>query len=277
MTTIAGKHVVITGAGSGIGRLVASRMAAKGAAVTMVDINEDNLTRTAEQVRGAGGRARGYACDVSDREAVARVARQIVREAGPVDILVNNAGVVSGNWLLDLSDAQIERTFGVDALGLFWMTRAFLPAMIERNAGHIVTVASAAGLVGSCQETDYAASKHAAAGFDEALRMELRRKAPGVRTTLICPYYIDTGMFTGVRTRFPRLLPILKEDQVAERIVRAVEANQGRVVMPPAVRVMPVLRELLPLRAFDKLVDALGVNDAMSNYTGSPATHPKAV
>jgi all-trans-retinol dehydrogenase (NAD+) len=268
MTTIAGKHVVITGAGSGIGRLVASRMAAKGAPVTLLDISEDGLRRAVEQILGAGGRARSYKCDVSDRETVARLASQIVQEAGPVDILVNNAGVVSGDWLLDLSDAQIERTFGVDALGLFWMTRAFLPAMIERNSGHIVNVASAAGLVGSCEETDYAASKHAAVGFDEALRMELRRKAPAVRTTVVCPYYIDTGMFTGVRTRFPWLLPILKEDQVAERIVRAVEANQGRVVMPPAVRAVPVLREILPLRTFDKLVDALGVNDAMASYTG---------
>ena len=204
MTTIAAKHVVITGAGTGIGRLMASRMAAKGAAVTM----------------------------------------------------------------LELTDEQIERTFGVDALAPFWMTRAFLPAMIERNAGHIVNVASAAGLVGSRQETDYAASKHAADGFDEALRMELRRKAPSVRTTVVCPFYIDAGMFAGVRTRFPRLLPILKEDQVVERIVRAVETNQGRVVMPWAVRVVPVLREVLPLRVFDKLMDFLGVNDAMSKYTG---------
>jgi len=268
MTKIAAKHVVITGAGSGIGRLVASRMAAMGAEVTMLDVNEEGLGRAVEQIRDADGQTRGYTCDVSDKEAVARVARRIVREAGPVDILVNNAGVVSGDWLPDLTDEQIERTFGVDALGLFWMTRAFLPAMIERGAGHIVNVASAAGLVGTCQETDYAASKHAAVGFDEALRMELRREAPSVRTTVVCPYYIDTGMFTGVRTRFPWLLPILKEDQVAKGIVRAIQTNQQRVLMPWAVRALPVLREVLPLPMFDKLMDVLGVNDAMSKFTG---------
>lgn len=272
MTTIAARHVVITGAGSGIGRLVASRMASGGAAVTMLDISEDGLARASEKVRDVGGRARGYACDVSDKGAVARVARQIIEEAGPVDILVNNAGVVSGGWLPDLTDEQIERTFRVNTLALFWMTRAFLPAMIERNAGHIVNVASAAGLVGSCRQTDYAASKYAAVGFNEALRMELRRLAPRVRTTLVCPYYIDTGMFAGVRTRFPWLLPILREDQVARRIVRAVEANHGRALMPRVVRVVPALRELLPLPVFDSLMDALGVNEAMSRYVGRAAT-----
>jgi len=272
MTRIAAKHVVITGAASGIGRLMASRMADLGAAVTMLDLNEDSLARAVEQIRDASGRARGYTCDVSDKEAVARVAREIVEEVGPVDILVNNAGVVSGGWLLDLTDEQIERTFGVDALALFWMTRAFLPAMIERDAGHIVNVASAAGLIGTCEQTDYAGSKHAAVGFDEALRMELRRLAPHVRNTVVCPYYIDTGMFAGVRTRFPWLLPILKEDQVASRIVRAVEHNQRRVVIPWVVRVVPILREVLPLPIFDRLVDALGVNDTMSQFIGRKKT-----
>ncbi len=271
MTRIASKHVVITGAASGIGRVMASRMADLGAAVTLLDLNGDNLALAVQQIRDAGGLTRGYRCDISDREEVARIALQIVEEGGPVDILVNNAGVVSGNWLLDLTEEQIERTFGVDALALFWMTRAFLPAMIERDAGHIVNVASAAGLIGTCEQTDYAASKHAAVGFDEALRMELRRLAPHVRTTIVCPYYIDTGMFVGVRTRFPWLLPILKEDQVAERIVRAVEHDQRRVLVPWVIRVVPILRQVLPLSIFDKLADALGVNDAMSQFTGRKA------
>ena len=247
---------------------MASRMADLGAEVTLLDLNEDSLALAVGRISDAGGRTRGYRCDVSDKEDVARVTRRIVEESGPVDILVNNAGVVSGNWLLDLTDEQIERTFGVDALALFWMTRAFLPAMIERDAGHIVNVASAAGLIGTCEQTDYAASKHAAVGFDEALRMELRRLAPHVRTTIVCPYYIDTGMFAGVRTRFAWLLPVLKEDQVAERIVRAVEHNHGRVIMPWVIRVVPILREVLPLSIFDKLADALGVNDAMSQFIG---------
>ncbi|HXZ99920.1 MAG TPA: SDR family oxidoreductase [Candidatus Binatia bacterium] len=275
MTTIAARHVVITGAASGIGRSVASRMADRAAAVSLVDIDEGRLARAVEGIRGAGGRACGYVCDVSDRQAVQGLARQITEEGGPVDILVNNAGVVSGGRLLDLTDQQIDRTFRVNVLALFWTTRAFLPTMIRRDTGHIVNIASAAGLIGTRRETDYAASKHAVVGFDEALRMELRRLASHVRTTVVCPYYIDTGMFAGVRTRVPWLLPILKEERVAAQIVRAVETNRGRLLIPWPVHLVPVLREVLPLRVFDMVADALGVNDAMNEYRGRATAGPE--
>jgi short-subunit dehydrogenase len=275
VTTLASKHVVITGAASGLGRLVASRLAQKGATVALLDLDESSLASAVGWIRESGGSARGYPCDVSEKGQVARVASQVTEEGGQVDIVVNNAGIVSGHWLLDLTDEQIERTFDVDALALFWVTRAFLPGMIERDTGHIVNVASAAGLIGTCEQTDYAASKHAAVGFDEALRMELRRQAPHVRTTLVCPYYIDTGMFAGVRTRFSWLLPILEEGRVADRIVRALERDQRRVVLPPIIRVVPVLREVLPPSVFDWLADALGVNDAMRQFVGHDHDHDR--
>ena len=86
--------------------------------------------------------------------------------------------------------------------------------MIARDEGHVVTVASAAGLVGVKGLVDYSSSKFAAVGFDEALRMELADTAPGVKTTVVCPFFIDTGMFEGAQTRFAWLLPILKEQNV---------------------------------------------------------------
>ena len=184
-----------------------------------------------------------------------------------MDILVNNAGVVSGSPLLELPDEHIERTFRVNTLALFWTTKAFLPAMIARGSGHIVTVASAAGLIGSPRETDYAASKFAAVGFNEALRLELKRSAPGVKTTVVRPFYIDTGMFEGVKTRFPLLLPILKESAVTERILRAVQHDTARVDMPWMVRTLPLMR-LLPVWAFDGLADFFGITAAMDEFTG---------
>ena len=267
MTTISTKHVVVTGGASGIGRLVAGQMAALGASVTLVDKDSAGLLRAESELCAAGGDARTAVCDVGDKAAVAAAADEIVSAAGPVDILVNNAGVVSGRLLLDLTDEQIERTFRVNTLALFWTTRAFLPGMIERGFGHVVTVASAAGLIGTCRETDYAASKHAAIGFNEALRMELHRLAPGVHTTIVCPYYIDTGMFSGVRTRIPLLLPILKEEQVAARIVRAVQLNRPQVQMPWMVRTLPLTR-LLPVAAFDRIADMLGLNACMDEFCG---------
>src|SRR5262249_39176933 len=163
-----------------------------------------------------------YVCNLRDRAAVAATAAATLRECGPVDILVNNAGVVSGKTLLAASEDDIVRTFDVNTLALFWTTRAFLPAMIERGSGHVVTIASAAGLVGTSRLVDYCSSKHAAVGFDEALRLELRRLRSQVLTTVVCPFYISTGMFEGVKTRLPLLLPILTPEYATDRIVAAI-------------------------------------------------------
>src|ERR1051326_8480155 len=126
---------------------------------------------------------------------------------------------------------SIERTFAVNTLALFWTTRAFLPAMLERDRGHVVTIASAAGLVGTSRLVDYCASKHAAVGFDESLRLELRRLGSPVKTTVVCPFYISGGMFAGVRPRFPLLLPILTPEYAVDRIVDAIRRDRPRLVM----------------------------------------------
>ena len=267
MTTISSKHVLITGSASGIGRLLAEKMSALGAHVSMWDIDEKCLAGAAAGICAGGGLVREYCCDVSDRDAVDRLAVQTMAEGGPVDILVNNAGVVSGRPLLELTPEQIERTLKVNVLALFWVTRAFLPSMIERGSGHVVTMASAAGLMGVPRQTDYSSSKHAAVGFDESLRLELRRTAPGVMTTVVCPFYIDTGMFAGVTTRFSFLLPILKEEKVAAAIVRAIQLNRRQVIMPLMVRSVPLMR-MLPVAAFDRLADFFGVTASMDEFVG---------
>jgi len=267
VTTINSKHVLITGSASGIGCRLAGRMAALGAQVSLWDIDDVRLGGACEQIAARGGSVCGYSCDVTDRTTVDELAAQTVADWGPVDILVNNAGVVSGRTLLQLTPEQIERTLRVNVLALFWVTRAFLPAMVERGSGHVVTMASAAGLMGVPHMTDYAASKFAAVGFDESLRLELRRAAPGVVTTVVCPFYIDTGMFAGVKTRFPWLLPILKEDEVADAIVRAIQRNRRQVILPLLVRSVPLMR-LLPVAAFDRIADFLGVTASMDSFVG---------
>jgi len=272
VTVIHNKHVLVTGGASGIGRLVALRCGELGATVTIWDLDAAGAEEAAAEAaaRGAGG-AHAFACDVSDREQVYAVAREVRDEAGDVDILINNAGVVSGRTLLDLPDESIERTFAVNTLALFWTAKAFLPAMVARGSGHIVNVASAAGLIGTPKETDYAASKFAVIGFNESLRQELRRSAPGVKTTVVCPFYVDTGMFAGVKTRIPLLLPILKEEDVAAQIIAAVQHDRPQVQMPAMVRTLPMMR-MLPVWAFDRLADFFGVNDAMNDFSGRRTT-----
>jgi all-trans-retinol dehydrogenase (NAD+) len=268
MTEIADRHVLVTGGASGIGRRLAQRMAAQGARVSVWDIRREALDSVVSELEKVGpGPARGFLCDVSRRTEVYGVAAETIAAGGPVDILVNNAGVVSGRPLLELPDEKIEATFAINTLALFWTSKAFLPAMIERGRGHLVTIASASALIGVAKLSDYAASKWAAMGFDESLRAELRKTAPALRTTVVCPYYIDTGMFRGVKSRFPLLLPILREDDVAARIVRAVQRDQRQLILPPLVRLLPLLR-ILPVGAFDWIARSLGVNASMDEFEG---------
>jgi all-trans-retinol dehydrogenase (NAD+) len=270
MTELAGKSTLITGAASGIGRLLATELARRDARLTLWDINEASLDDTVDEIRKrTGAHCSGYVCDVSDPGAVDTAARQLLSETGEVDVLVNNAGIVTGAPLLDLSDEMIEATFRVNVLPLYWVTKAFLPQMVARQRGHVVTVASAAGLLGVPRQTDYSASKHAAVGFDESLRVELARLAPSIQTTVVCPFYIDTGMFAGARTRFPRLLPVLRPEDVARQIARAIERDRRRLIMPPLVRLVPALR-VLPVPVFDKVMDFFGVNVSMDTFVGRP-------
>jgi all-trans-retinol dehydrogenase (NAD+) len=267
MTLFKDSHVVITGAASGLGRLLALGASARGARVTLVDLDQAGLEAVMGELARAGGDPAAFAVDLSDREAVQAVATRILAERGTVDLLVNNAGVVTGRPLLDCSDAAIELTFRVNALAHFWTVRAFLPGMLAQGRGHIVTIASAAGLGGTSRLTDYCASKFAAVGFDESLRLELKRLGHPVRTTVVCPFYIDTGMFRGVKTRFPWVLPILKADYVARRILGAVESNRPRLVLPRFLMVVPLVR-FLPVAVFDALMGWFGVNRTMDEFRG---------
>jgi len=268
MTRLAECAALVTGAASGIGRLLALRFAAEGASVVLWDVNAQGLDAVRAEIAAAGGgTSRTYVCNLADRRAIAAAAAKTLAEAGPVDILVNNAGVVSGKTLLDATDDDIQRTFDVNTLALFWTTRAFLPAMLARDRGHVVTIASAAGIVGTSRLVDYCASKHAAVGFDEALRLELRRAGSRVKTTVVCPFYISTGMFEGVKTRVPLLLPILEPKYAVNRIVEAVRRDRRRLVMPRFVYLTWLVR-ILPLGVFDAVMEFFGVNKSMDEFTG---------
>ena len=266
MSDFAGRRVLITGAASGLGLLMARKMAAGGAHLILWDVNRAGLEAACRELEAAGRTVEGDVCDLTSREAIEAAAARVLA-GGAVDVLVNNAGIVTGKTLLEATPAEIERTFDVNVLALFWTTRAFLPAMLARDRGHIVTIASAAGIVGTSKLTDYCASKHAAVGFDESLRLELRRLKSRVRTTVVCPFYISTGMFAGVQTRFPSLLPILDPERVTDQIVDAIRRDQRRLILPWTVRTT-WLGRLLPIDVFDSIMEFLGVNRSMDEFTG---------
>ncbi len=267
MNNIHGQVALVTGGASGIGRLVALLLAARGARVIIWDLNPEGLKAIEDEGRKLGYSITGMVCDVSDRAAVYRQAAAAAAAVGPVDILVNNAGIVSGGPFLATSDERILKTMEVNVHSSFWTVKAFLPGMIERGRGHLVTISSAAGIVGVTGLADYSAAKFAVFGFHEAIRMELRRVKSRVRTTVVCPFFIDTGMFDGVKTRFPLLLPIMKSDYAAKRIVGAILAGKKRLIMPRFVYSVYLLR-LLPVALFDPLADFFGVNSAMDKFRG---------
>ncbi|MFW6050250.1 MAG: SDR family oxidoreductase [Myxococcota bacterium] len=265
MTAIEGSRVLITGGANGIGRGLAEALAARGAEVVIWDLRRDDVDAAVAALREAGGRAEGQVCDVSDRDAVYAAAETLRRQWGPVHILVNNAGVVTGRTLLECPDAMIEKTMGVNAMASFWTVKAFLPDMLAADRGHVVTIASAAGLLGVNRLVDYCASKHAAVGFDDALRNELRVRGSAVRTTVVCPYFVKSRLFAGARTRYAFLLPLLEQDDVVAKVVKAIEKNRTRVVMPRLVGLSHLAR-LLPTAWFDGIMSALGVHASMDEF-----------
>lgn len=263
--------VLITGGGSGIGRLMAFDCARRGARIVIWDLDAASARTVATELRAAGFDASSQTVNVSDDAAVAAAARQVTKKFGGIDVLINNAGVVNGTSLLDGTTEGIRRTFDVNVLAHYWTTRAFLPGMIDRNRGRIVTIASASGLVGVSKLTDYSASKHAVIGFTESLRNELRGARSRVTTLTVNPFYISTGLFDGVRTRVPWLLPILKPEAVSASIANAIESNTLVLNLPRLVGIVPVLR-FLPTWAFDWTADLLGVNRTMDEFRGRANT-----
>ncbi|MGH3090623.1 MAG: SDR family oxidoreductase [Rubrobacteraceae bacterium] len=268
MTDIPGKIIVVTGGASGIGRLISIKLAQLGGRVVIYDLDPEKINEVVEGIRTTGREAHGFVCDVSDRVMVYETAKKVRSEIGSADILINNAGVISGKPLMEMPDEEIETTMKVNVLALYWTTKSFLPDMLEKNSGHIVTMASAAGLLGVSRQTDYSASKHAAVGFTESLRVELKKSGhTGIKTTIIEPFYVDTGMFEGVRVKPGVGLPILKPDYVAKQTVKAIQQNKQEVPLPPRIGLTPVLR-FLPTDLFDRVMDLLGVNDSMEKFVG---------
>ncbi|KAK6626447.1 hypothetical protein RUM44_008920 [Polyplax serrata] len=215
-------------------------------------------------VKSQGGRAYGYVCDITNREMVYKMARIIEKEVGMVSILVNNAGIVSGKPLLETPDHLIQKTFDVNVISHFWTTKAFLPGMIASKRGHIVTIASMAGTVGMTKLVDYCASKFAALGFDESLRIELETHGhTDIHTTSICPYFIkSTGMFDGVDTR---LVPILDASYVADRVVMAIVTNQKQVYLPWFFKLLICFKGIVPWPVVSMVLKAL-VHDAHPDH-----------
>ncbi|HSV96066.1 MAG TPA: SDR family oxidoreductase [Spirochaetota bacterium] len=266
MTLLANKTVLITGAATGIGRLMAINFARERCALILVDINRKLLEETERELITLKAKVATHVCDISDRKEVDRMVKIILRQSNPVDILVNNAGIVTGKPFLELSFDEIKRTMDINFLGMALFTKHFLPGMVERNNGHVVNIASSAGLLGMPRMSDYCASKFADVGFSESLRLEMLKYGhTGVKITCVCPYVIETGMFKGFKP-FIFNKP-LDPQYVADTVVSAVKKNKALVMMPFSVRLIKYAK-MLPVWLHDRVVLAMGAGRAMDTFIG---------
>lgn len=269
MTRLRDKCVLITGGASGIGRIMGRLALEKGARRVVVwDIDREHIDQTlAAWACDAPGRATGCRVDVADSEAVAEAYARTVEECGPVDLLINCAGIITGNRTFDkLSEEEIVRTLAVNAAAPMVLSLHVLPDMIARNTGHICNIASAAGMISNPRMSVYAASKWAVIGWSDSVRIELREARSRVRITTVAPYYIGTGMFAGVASRF---VPILDPEKTARKILRAVERNRTFQGIPWSYHLIRLVQGLLPTALFDAFIGrGLGIYATMNRFTG---------
>ncbi|HNY66527.1 MAG TPA: SDR family NAD(P)-dependent oxidoreductase [Deltaproteobacteria bacterium] len=235
--------MVITGAGSGIGRATALAFAAEGADLVIADQHEDRLQEVAAEIGRLGGRALCRKVDVSSREQMEDFARFVIAERGRVDILYSNAGVAVGGDFESTSIEDFQWIFSVNFWGTLYCIKAFLPHMIARRYGHIVSTSSVAGLCATPGMSAYCSTKFAVAGLGESLRGELRKYGIGVST--ICPGIINTRivadgrMHTHEASRSSRekLVAFYKKgwppERVAKAVLKAVRKNSSVVPVGP--------------------------------------------
>jgi len=259
-----GKRVLITGGASGIGKIMGRLVLEKGAELIIWDINKENMEETVCEFSTLG-KVKTYHVDVSDAIQVHTTAVRVKKECGPVDVLINNAGIVVGKYFHEHTIPEISRTMDVNAVAPMTVTRAFLPEMMERNSGYICNIASSAGLVSNPKMSVYVASKWSLTGWSDSLRLEMKQMKKNIGVTTVTPYYIDTGMFDGVRSR----IPLLKPEKAAKKIIRAIEKNRVIQSMPWSYHFVRISQGVLPIPVFDWFTGkVLGVYKTMEHFKG---------
>jgi len=268
--------ILVTGGASGIGRLMAQKFADLGPKMIVVwDLNTAENEVTKKYIESKGVKAAAFTVNLADVDQAHKAAadtkaavKKALGDSAYVTMLINNAGIVTGKKMLDCPDKLMKLTMDVNATAHFWTLKDFLPDMIYHNKGHVVTVASGAGLVGCAGLVDYCASKFAAVGLTESIAFEVDQLQKNINVTVVCPYFINTGMFKGVTTKYPWLLPILEPEDMVDRIVTGIRGNEYMILYPRMLYPLLLLKDYMPMRSFLAIARFTGVNKAMDDFVG---------
>lgn len=264
MSNLKGKRVLITGGASGIGKIMGQIVLQKGAELIIWDIDQEKNNETLAEFKKFGI-VYGYQVDVSNVTQVKETASLVKDQIGTVDVLINNAGIVVGKYFNEHTTQDILNTMNVNATAPMLITQEFLPGMIQQNSGHVCNIASSASLISNPKMSVYAASKWSVMGWSDSLRLEMQQQKIKVKITTVLPYYINTGMFKGVRS----LVPILKPEKVAKKIIKAIENDRIILSMPWSMHFVRFFQGILPIWFFDWFVGkVLGIYKTMEQFEG---------
>ena len=264
---IKGSNVLITGGASGIGKIMGRMALEKGARNLIIwDINIAAIEAVKQEFKELGN-VYGYRVDVSSNDTVVNTYKRVLEDCGEVDILINCAGIVTSNKTFDqMSADEITRTININTIAPMFVAHAMLPDMLRRNRGHICTITSAGGMLSNPKMSVYAASKWGATGWSDSVRIELQEMKSKVRITTVAPYYINTGMFDGVKSP---IIPILKPEYVSRKVLRAIEKNKNFAGIPFGFHFIRFWQAFLPTRVFDFFFGKVfGIYHAMDQFTG---------
>ncbi|OPA80084.1 oxidoreductase [Paenibacillus selenitireducens] len=250
MFTFQDKIILITGASSGIGALMAQKLADRGAIPILTARSVDKLQELQSRIQGT---SRIIPMDVTNENQVNAAVSAVIQEYGRIDILINNAGYGVFETFLDTSISEFDTMMDVNYMGIVRCTKAVLPHMVAAGQGHIVNIASLAGKIGSAKSSSYNATKHAVLGLTNALRQEMY--GTGIYVTAINPGPIDTPFFekadpSGQYVQNVKMF-LLTPDQVVNSMMRAIEKRKAEVNLPFAAAAGIKLYQIFP-RLADK-------------------------
>lgn len=225
MQSLQGKSALVTGGSRGLGKAISIALAKEGVNVAITGRNIENLKETAKELQQFGVKVAYVSFNVSEKEEVKKGIDQLITELGSFDILINNAGIAAFGGFLEMEEDQWEDIVKTNLFGPYFVTRAVVPGMIEKNAGDIINVSSTAGLKGNAVTSAYSASKAGLIGLSESLMFELRKK--NIRVATLTPSTIASDMSKDVlkiTDGNPEI--VLQPEDFAELIIDILKFNR---------------------------------------------------